>query len=223
MTVTKENLFSYKYPHPAVTTDVVVFTISKDKLKLLLIRRGLDPYKGSWALPGGFLNLEEDLEECAIRELQEETGLNDMYLEQLHTFGRPGRDPRERVISVAYYAIAPDANIAPVAASDATDAAWFPVDQLPALAFDHSEIISMAHKRLISKLDYSAIACRFLPGTFTLSELQKIYESIRNNQMDKRNFRKNIIGSGFIETTGETRREGKHRPAQLYRVAEHTG
>ncbi len=215
-----ENLYSYKYPHPAVTTDAVVFTIYDDKLKLLLIKRGLDPFKGSWAIPGGFLELNEDLEDCARRELSEETGIENIYLQQLHTFGDPKRDPRERVVSVAYYAIAPKVEMNPIANSDAIDAAWFSIDKLPQLAFDHCEIITMAHKRLVSDLDRSSVVFQFLPETFTLSQIQRVYEIIRNNRLDKRNFRKRITGSGLIKETGETRREGNHRPARLYRINE---
>ncbi len=211
-------LFSYRYPHPAVTTDAVVFTISEDKLKLLLIKRGLDPFKGYWAIPGGFLELDEDLDECAKRELKEETGLENIYLKQLHTFGNPGRDPRERVISVAYYAIAPEVDMEPIAASDAADAAWFSIDRLPKLAFDHGDIIDMAQRRLVSDLECSTIAFQFIGDRFTLGEVQKVYEIIRNTRLDKRNFRKYLYSSGLIEETGETRRDGNHRPARLYRI-----
>jgi 8-oxo-dGTP diphosphatase len=214
------NSYCYRYPHPAVTTDAVIFTISDNKLRLLLIKRGAEPYKDAWAIPGGFLELEEDLDECARRELQEETGLENIYLEQLHAFGTPDRDPRERVITVAYYAIASNVDMQPTAASDASDAAWFPIDQLPKLAFDHDKIIDMAHNRLKFNLDYSAIAFQFLPETFTLSEAQKVYEIIRNSRLDKRNFRKSIINSGLIKETDNMRRNGKHRPARLYRIAD---
>jgi 8-oxo-dGTP diphosphatase len=210
--------YCYRYPHPAVTTDAVIFTISNGKLKLLLIKRAFDPFKGSWAIPGGFLELNEDLDECAMRELKEETGLENIYLEQLHTFGKPGRDPRERVITVAYYAIVAGIDMEPTAASDAAEAKWFPIDRLPELAFDHDEIIDMAHNRLAANLDYTTIAFKFLPKTFTLSEVQRVYEIIGGSLLDKRNFRKSIINSGLIEDTGEMRREGNHRPAHLYRI-----
>ncbi len=210
--------YCYKYPHPAVTSDVVVFTISDNKLKLLLIKRGRDPYKGFWAIPGGFLELHEGLEECAKRELREETGLDDLYLEQLCTFGHPKRDPRERVISVAYFALVPPPGNALQPADDAVDAAWFTLDQLPTLAFDHTEIVDMAHKRLVSKLEYSTIAFRLLPENFSLSEAQLVYEIIRNEKLDKRNFRKQVTRAGLIEETGEQRSDGRHRPARLYRT-----
>ncbi len=210
--------YSYPYPHPAVTTDVVVFTIRDGRLQLLLIRRGGEPFEGHWALPGGFLDIDEDLEFCAKRELEEETGVAGVYLEQLYTFGRPGRDPRERVISVAYYALVPSEKLALKPASDATEAAWFPVAGLPPLAFDHDEIISTAHERLVAKLDYSTIAFQFLAETFTLSELQEVYETLVDAELDKRNFRKWALALEQVEETGELRRRGRHRPARVYRL-----
>jgi 8-oxo-dGTP diphosphatase len=210
--------YCYRYPHPAVTTDVVLFTIRDDSLQVLLIERGNAPFKGHWALPGGFVDIDEDLEACATRELAEETGVEDIYLEQLATFGKPGRDPRERVISVAYLALAPETALAVQAGDDAAAAAWFPVKALPALAFDHAEIIAMAHRRLIGKLDYSTIAFQLLPETFTLGELQRVYETLIDAEIDKRNFRKWAQALEHIEATGELRRHGKHRPARVYRL-----
>ncbi len=221
MTEDIEKTYYYKYPHPAITTDVVVFTISSNKLKLLLIKRGQNPYKGCWAIPGGFLEPDENLDECARRELREETGLNKLYLEQLYTFGQPNRDPRERVVSIAYLALASPSNKSLKPSSDAVSASWFNLDELPTMAFDHSKIVNMAHKSLISKLDYSTIAFRLLPEAFTLSQAQHVYEILRNKKMDKRNFRKQMIGSGLIEETGEQQREGNHRPARLYRTTDH--
>ncbi len=210
--------YCYEYPHPAVTTDVVVFSIRQQRLQLLLIRRAADPYRGHWALPGGFLDIDEDLEACAKRELKEETGISGVFLEQLYTFGTPTRDPRERVISVTYYALVPSARLQVRAASDAAAADWFPLDQLPDLAFDHREIITLAHQRLVAKLNYSTIAFQFMDETFTLSELQSVYEILRQEQLDKRNFRKWILAIDQIEETGELRRDGNHRPARVYRV-----
>lgn len=211
---------SYAYPHPAVTTDVVVFTVIDERLQLLLIRRSREPFRGCWALPGGFLDIDEDLDVCAARELAEETGVTGVYLEQLYSFGRPDRDPRERVISVAYYALVPSDRIQVRAASDAAEAAWFPVANLPELAFDHGEIIAMAHQRLVAKLDYSTIAFQLLAETFTLGELQQIYETLIDAELDKRNFRKWALALEHIEETGELRRRGNHRPARVYRLRE---
>lgn len=210
--------YSYEHPHPAVTTDVVIFTIRKEKLEVLLVKRGGEPFKGYWALPGGFVDIDEDLEACALRELEEETGVTGVYLEQLYTFGAPDRDPRERVISVTYYAMVPAERINLQAASDADDVGWFEVDSLPPLAFDHESIVAMAHKRLASKLNYSTIALQFMPDQFTLRELQQVYESILGETLDKRNFRKRVIAMDCLKDTGERRRNGNHRPARLYAV-----
>jgi 8-oxo-dGTP diphosphatase len=210
--------YSYKYPHPAVTTDVVIFTIREQQLELLLVQRRSRPFKDSWALPGGFVEIDEDLETCALRELEEETGVTGVYLEQLYSFGNPGRDPRERVISVAYYALVPPDRLNIRAASDASDVGWFKVNDLPPLAFDHEVIVLMAHQRLAAKLNYSTIALQFMPEKFTLSELQRVYETIQGGSLDKRNFRKRLISLDCIKDTGNYRRDGNHRPARLYAV-----
>jgi len=211
-------MYSYEHPHPAVTADIVVFTIRDDQLELLLIRRAQAPYKGKWALPGGFVDIDEGLDEAASRELKEETGVSDVYLEQLYTFGKPKRDPRERVITVAYYALIPSDKMQLQAATDAEAVGWFGMNELPKLAFDHADIVSMAHQRLASKLDYSTLAFQFLPESFTLHELQNIYEIICQEELDKRNFRKWVLGLGQIEETGGKRTGGAHRPAKLYKM-----
>ncbi len=210
--------YSYRYPHPAVSTDVAVFTIRDQRLQLLLIQRAAEPYRDMWALPGGFLDIDEDLEACAKRELAEETGISGVYLEQLYTFGAPDRDPRERVISVAYYALVPSDRLQLKAASDAADVRWFAWGQLPPLAFDHRQIVTLAHRRLVAKLDYSTIAFQFMPKTFTLSELQAVYEILVNERLDKRNFRKKMLALKKIEEVGELRRTGNHRPARVYQL-----
>jgi len=207
------------YQRLAVTTDVVVFSIRDRQLKLLLVRRGASPYKGLWALPGGFVAADEDPETCAMRELEEETGVGGVYLEQLYTFGAPERDPRERVISIAYYALIPSDRLQLRAATDAEAVGWFALDELPELAFDHRDIVGFAHQRLAAKLAYSTIAFQFMPEAFTLSELQAVHEIILNRALDKRNFRKRVLAMDAIEYTGEQRREGSHRPARLYRVS----
>ncbi|MET0051552.1 MAG: NUDIX hydrolase [Candidatus Thiodiazotropha sp.] len=169
----------YEYPHPAVTTDVVVFTIRDNALEVLLIQRKNPPFQGMWALPGGFLEMDEDLETCAKRELQEETGIEGVYLEQLGTFGEPQRDPRERVISVTYFALTPSDHLKPQTSSDAARTAWFPFTALPELAFDHDRILSLARQRLVAKLSYTNIALQMLPASFTLSQLQTVYEILQ--------------------------------------------
>jgi len=211
-------MYQYMYPHPALTTDIVIFTIRDKELKLLLILRGGEPYEGKWALPGGFVKLGEDLESGARRELEEETGIRDVYLEQLYTFGAVERDPRERVITVAYYALIPSDQIQLRAATDAEAVGWFNMNELPALAFDHQQIVEMAHQRLTAKLDYSTIAFQFMPDEFTLSEFQEVYEIILQEDIDKRNFRKWVLALEQIEETGNEKRDGPHRPAKLYRV-----
>lgn len=210
-------MYCYAYPHPAITTDVVVFSVRAQQVAVLLVKRAAEPFQGAWALPGGFADIDEDLEDCALRELREETGVHGVYLEQLYTFGRPGRDPRERVISVAYYALAPWERVQAHAAGDAAAAGWFGIHELPTLAFDHGEIIAVAHQRLVAKLDYSTIAFQLLPKTFTLSELQEVYEILLDEELDKRNFRKWVLALEQIEETGERRRRGIHRPARVYR------
>ncbi len=209
-------MFQYEYPHPAVTTDIVIFTIQQEKLKVLLIRRLSEPFQNGWALPGGFVEIEEDLEQAALRELREETGISGVYLEQLYTFGKPERDPRERVITVAYYSLVPIDRLNLDAGSDARETAWFDIEDLPELAFDHRQIISKAKQRLTAKLAYSTIALQFMPSKFTLSELQRVYEIIHGDTLDKRNFRKRMLAYDCMEDTGEVRRNGSHRPARLY-------
>ena len=210
--------YYYSHPHPAVTTDIVIFSIREQKLKLLLVKRAREPFAGSWALPGGFVGIDEDLEACALRELEEETGVTGVYLEQLHTCGSPTRDPRERVISVAYYSLIPSDRLNVRPASDAKAVAWFALEDLPAMAFDHADVVTMAHQRLVAKLDYSTIAFQFMPEEFTLSELQTVYEIILGEPLDKRNFRKRVLALERIEKTDRLRRNGNHRPASLYRL-----
>jgi 8-oxo-dGTP diphosphatase len=206
-----------KYDKPSVTVDVLIFTIIKDKLKILLVRRGQPPFEGFWALPGGFVKKDESLEEAALRELKEEAGVTDVYLEQLYTFGDPHRDPRTRVITVAYFALMTSDTLQLKASTDASDAQWHPVKNLPPLAFDHHKIVEYGLHRLRSKLEYSNIAYGLLPAEFRLSELQKVYEVIMDRLLDKRNFRKKILSLGLLEATGEKEISGAHRPAMLYR------
>jgi 8-oxo-dGTP diphosphatase len=212
------NNYCYAYPHPAVTTDIVIFTILEERLKLLLIQRGNAPFRGFWSLPGGFVEPDESLDACAARELEEETGVAGVYLEQLYTFGVPDRDPRERVISVAYYALVPADSVRIRAASDASQVGWFDLGELPPLAFDHEEIVALGQSRLKAKLSYSTIAFQFMPDRFTLGDLQRVYETILGEKLDKRNFRKWMQQLGRIMETGELRRNGGRRPARLYRA-----
>ena len=208
---------TYEYPRAALTVDCVVFGLDEGDLKVLLIERGLEPFKGKWALPGGFVRVDETLEAAAGRELEEETGVRDVFLEQLFTFSSIKRDPRERVVSVAYYALVNLADHITRAATDASDAKWFPATKPPKLAFDHGEILSLALVRLRGKLRYEPIGFELLPKKFTLTQLQHLYETVLGMQIDKRNFRKKVLSFDFLQALKETQREGAHRPAQLYR------
>lgn len=204
------------YPRPSVTVDLVIFTIAENDLKVLLIRRKLEPFKGRWALPGGFIEMDESLEEAAARELEEEVGVKNVYLEQLYTFGDPDRDPRGRVISVAYFALIDAERQRILAASDAADAAWHSVFDPPRLAFDHRKILDYAVWRLRNKLEWTTVGYELLPKRFTLSELQRVYEIILQRPIDKRNFRKKVLAQGQLRELDETRADGAHRPAKLY-------
>lgn len=208
---------SYEYPRAALTVDAVVFGLDEEDLKVLLIKRGLAPFKGRWALPGGFVRVEETLDEAVRRELEEEAGLRQVFLEQLYTFGDVMRDPRERVVSVAYYALVKQAAHVTRASTDADDAQWFSIAKVPALAFDHATILSTALNRLRGKLRYQPVGFELLPEKFTLSQLQHLYETVLGKAIDKRNFRKKVLGFDFLEPLDETRRDGPHRPAQLFR------
>jgi 8-oxo-dGTP diphosphatase len=207
---------TYQYPRAALTVDCVVFGLDESELKVLLIERALEPFKGKWALPGGFVNVNETLDEAARRELAEEAGLADVFLEQLYTFGAVNRDPRERVVSVAYYALVKLAAHDTKAATDAADARWFPVSKVPKLAFDHTAILAAALARLRGKVRYQPIGFELLPAKFTLSQLQHLYEAVLATELDKRNFRKKVLSFGLLIPLKETR-VGRHRPAQLFR------
>lgn len=206
-----------KYDRPSVTVDVVMMSLRQRDLQVLLVKRRAWPYEGMWAIPGGFVNMDESLEEAAKRELQEETGVRDVYLEQLYTFGDPGRDPRTRVITVVYFALLESERLQVRAADDAVEVGWFSVYKLPPLAFDHAKILEYTLNRLRGKLDYTRIAFSLLPEQFTLHELQRVYEIILHRKLDKRNFRKKILSTGILEDTGAKKMEGTHRPARLYR------
>jgi 8-oxo-dGTP diphosphatase len=209
--------FTYKYPRPALTVDCVVFGFDDGELKVLLIQRGLEPFKGRWALPGGFVRTDETIDEAARRELYEEAGLTNVFLEQLYTFGEVDRDPRERVVSVAHYALVKMTAHQVKAATDAANAQWFAISKVPKLAFDHDDILRMALARLKGKVNYQPIGFELLPPGFTLSELQHLYEAVLEVSLDKRNFRKKVLGLGLLQPLEERRMAGRHRPAQLYR------
>ena len=201
-----------------VAVDVVIFTIRDGALQVLLIRRGAPPFAGRHALPGGFVDEAESLDAAALRELHEETGVRDVYLEQLYSFGDPARDPRGRVVTVAYFALMAADRTPLRAGTDAVEAQWFAVDALPALAFDHRRIVAYAVERLRNKLEYTTVGFQLLGEKFTLGELQAVYEAILGRRLDKRNFRRKIDLLGILAPLRETKRTGR-KPARLYRFS----
>lgn len=215
----EKGTYVYDYPRPAVTVDIILFTFYAGDLKVLLIQRKGEPFQSKWALPGGFVGMDEDLSVAARRELAEETSVTDVYLEQLYTFGQPDRDPRGRVITVAYFALLSadqTAGLQLQSNSDADDVRWWSMYALPELAFDHARILDYAMQRLRWKLEWTALGFLLLPAEFTLSELQKVYERVLDEPLDKRNFRRKMLATDVLEETGNIR-EGDHRPAKLYR------
>lgn len=207
--------FTYDYPHPAVATDIAVFTLRRGALNVLLIERGAEPFLGAWALPGGFLQPDEELDQCARRELQEETGVDADLLLHFDNFSAPRRDPRERVISVAYLALLPSDELRLEANTDAAQARWFPVRDLPKLAFDHATILRRALEVLGARARRISPLFALLPARFTLSQLQGAYEAVTGEEAEKRNFRKMVSGIGCVRETDDFA-HGAHRPARLY-------
>lgn len=206
-----------EYPKPSVTVDILLFTVVENDLKILLIKRNIAPFKGSWALPGGFVRINESLEDAALRELKEEGNVDNVYLEQLFTFGDPRRDPRSRVITVTYLALADSSSWDVRSGGDAREASLYSVSKLPTLAFDHRKIIDYGIERLRAKIGYSNIAMGLLGEEFTLTDLQKKHEVILGIPLDKRNFRKKILSTGVVVPTGKLSDGGAHRPAAFYR------
>ncbi len=189
--------YQYKYEHPAVTTDCVIFTYEDWKLKVLLVKRGGEPYKGEWALPGGFLRSDETAREGALRELREETALEASAIGELGVFSKPDRDPRERVITIAFYALVKPSEV--MGGDDADEAAWFSIDSLPQLAFDHADIIKSALERLRRDIHFEPIGFDLLDEEFTIPDLQRLYEIILGVKFDRRNFQRKIMASGILE------------------------
>ena len=212
----EQEKYGYEYPRPAVTTDCVIFGFDGGELKVLLIERNIEPYKDYWALPGGFINMDEDAETCARRKLQEETALEHVYIEQLFTFSSVGRDPRYRVISIAYYALVKLSDYPAQAGSGAGHVKWFPLSEVPALAFDHAAILEMAKQRLKGKIKYQPIGFELLPEKFTLPELHRLYEMILEISIDRRNFRKKMLGFNLLIDHNEWVKGAPNRAAKLY-------
>jgi len=208
--------YCYEYPRPAVTTDCIIFGFDAGELKVLLIERGIEPFKGKWALPGGFVRMDENTDECARRELFEETGIENVYIEQLYTFSDVMRDPRGRVITVAYYALVKLADYKVKAGDDAQKAQWFPVSKVPTLAFDHDMILRVALNRLRGKIRYQPIGFELLSTKFTIPELQSLYEIILEIKLDRRNFRKKILDTELLIDHREAVKGVPHKGATYY-------
>lgn len=209
--------YTYTHPHPALTVDCVVFGISEvTSLQILLIERGSEPEKGSWALPGGFVEMDEHTDQAAARELEEETNVTGIYLEQLQTFSKVERDPRERVVSVAYYGLVSPKNLDAIAGSDAKKLGWFSVDHMPRLAFDHADIVASGLRRVRAKIKYEPIGFELLPKEFTLSQLQRVYEIVLGHNLDKRNFLRKVHKMDVLKNTGLSRKGITGKPAAVY-------
>lgn len=204
----KKGVYTYQYPHPAVTADCVIFGFNGMSIKVLLIQRGIEPYKGKWALPGGFMNMDETAEECARRELEEETGLKNAAVEQFCTFSDVNRDPRERVLTVAHYALVKLSEVK--GGDDAASARWFAMNEIPSLAFDHERILRMAVNRLKERICFEPIGFELLPDVFTMTELQNLYEAILEVKFDRRNFYNKMLKLGILA-------EAEQRPANASR------
>jgi len=209
-----------RLPEHAIAVDVVLLTIQAGTLKVLLIKRERAPYRGAWALPGGVVGRDESVDAAALRELHDETNIDNIYLEQLYTFGEPTRDPRGRVITVAYYALVNWQQFQLKTRQRTTEADWFPVRRLPPLAFDHQRIVDYALERLRNKINYTTVGFQLLARQFTLTELQGSYEVILSRRLDKRNFRRKMLQLGILKGTREFKANGRQRPARLYTFTE---
>lgn len=207
-------MYCYRYPHPAVTTDCVIFGFDGERLQVLLIERGIEPFKGRWAFPGGFIKMDETAEEGALRELKEETGMENAFIQQFHTFSNPLRDPRERVITIAFYALVRIQEVK--GGDDAASARWFPLDEIPALAFDHDHMLRMATQRLRQEIHFHPIGFELLPEKFTLRELQSLYEAILGITFDRRNFAKKMLHLEILNELDETVWPTPKREAKLF-------
>lgn len=214
-----QQCYTYKYPHPAVTTDCVIFGYdTKDGLSVLLIKRGIEPYKDHWAFPGGFIRMDEDAETGARRELREETGLDTLYVEQFGCFSEVNRDPRERVITIAFYALVKKSQV--TGGDDAAAAHWFPIYNIPPLAFDHDRILRVALKTLKEKIHFMPIGFELLPLVFTMPQLQELYESILEVKFDRRNFSNKMLKLGILIPVGNRPKNAGSRIPINYRFNE---
>ncbi len=215
--MSSKNKYCYEYERPALATDCVIFGFDGGELKLLLLKREKEPFQNTWALPGGFVYMQETTEEAAKRLLSEKTGVHGVYIEQLFTFSETGRDPRERIVSVTYYALVNKSQVELLAGRDTVEASWFRVSEIPELGFDHREIVRMAVERLKGKVRYQPVGFELLDEKFTLSQLQVLYEAILGSSIDKRNFRKKILGMGLLEQLDEKEQNVARKAAFYYR------
>lgn len=207
--------YTYDYPRAAMTADSVIFGFDGQNLKILLVKRGIEPFKGKWALPGGFLRMDETIEQCAMRELKEETSFEQVYMEQFGVFSDLDRDPRGRIITTAFYALVRMHDV--IGGDDAEEAQWFNLSEIPVLAFDHDRILRVATQRLREDLHFRPIGFELLPEKFTLPKLQRLYEAILGIHFDRRNFMKKMNASGILESTGDKEESHSHRAASFYR------
>ena len=212
---TTKGSYTYEYPHPSVTTDCVIFGFDGTKLRVLLVERGIEPFKGRWAFPGGFLKMDESAENGALRELQEETGLSGAYIKQFHTFSDPNRDPRERVLTVAYYALVRMQDVK--GGDDAAKAEWFALDEVPLLAFDHDMILRLALNELRKQIHFEPIGFELLPEKFTIKELQLLYEAILDVKFDRRNFYNKMMHLEILTQLAETVFNSPKKEAFLFK------
>ncbi|MBK5720344.1 NUDIX hydrolase [Dysgonomonas sp. Marseille-P4677] len=214
----KSNEYTYKYPRPAITVDCVIFGFDKDQLqlKVLLTKRAINPYIGMWPFPGGFINIDETSDECARRKLKEEAGLESIFLEQLYTFSKIERDPRERIISIAYYALVRSTDYILNIGLNIEDVQWFSLDEIPLLAFDHQEILDVAVERLKGKIRYQPIGFELLPEKFTLPDLHRLYETILQRDIDRGNFRKKILSMNLLIDHSDKQKNRPSRGAKIY-------
>ena len=213
----KGKKYHYEYPHPCVTTDCVIFGFDGTKLNVLLVERGVEPFKGRWAFPGGFLRMDETAMQGAKRELKEETGLEDAYIRQFHTFTDPKRDERDdaRVITIAYFALVRISEVK--AGDDAAKAQWFPLDKVPSLAFDHDLILREATNELRKQIHFEPVGFELLPEKFTMTQLQHLYEAIHSVKFDRRNFCNKILKLGILTQLEETLPMPNKKVAFLYK------
>ena len=208
--------YAYEYPRPAVTVHCVIFGFDKNQLKVLLTKRAIEPFLGKWAFPGGFIQEEETADDCALRKLREEAGLQDIFLEQLYTFSDLARDPRGRVISIAYYALVKPETYVLEAGLDIEAVKWFGIDENLDLAFDHQQILSVAIERLKGKIRYQPIGCELLPEQFTLPDLHNLYETVLQRSIDRGNFRKKILSMGLLIDHSDKQKDRPARAAKIY-------